>query len=118
MNMLTPLESAALERLLDRPGEGYEFLRQQLPRLTVADRKFTGIGFFTHFALYPSTAIQSIQLESPISGAAAELPGLEHRVGFLLFLQEGAIHTLEGYTHGDDVWPERTDEFRVFKLTD
>ena len=112
--MLTSLESAVIEKFLAREGEAFTLLRAQLPHLTVVDRKFTGVGFFTDFVLSPGASVRPAEIESPLSGVAAQLPGLEHSVGFLLFLERGVIHTLEAYTHADDQWPEKTDEFRIF----
>ena len=49
--MLTPLEKAVLDTLLDKPGAPFDTIRQQLSHAAVAKREFTNVGFFTEFAL-------------------------------------------------------------------
>jgi hypothetical protein len=47
---LTPLEKTVLDTLLDKPGEPFDTIRQQLLHAAIAKREFTGVGFFTEFA--------------------------------------------------------------------
>jgi hypothetical protein len=49
-----------------------------------------------------------------IGDVGAEFPALKHGAGFVLFVRGGVITMLEGYTY-DEAWPERTDEFRLFR---
>jgi len=44
--MLTPLEKAVLDAMLDKSSEPFETVRQQLAQATVAKREFSGVGFF------------------------------------------------------------------------
>ena len=113
--MLTPLEKAALDMLLDRPGEPYGSLRQQLTHASVAKRDFTGVGFFTEFALPADAPVRRDLPDTTIHDVGADVVGVEHGVGFVLFVRAGVISVLEGYTY-TGAWPEVTDEFRVYRL--
>jgi hypothetical protein len=49
-----------------------------------------------------------------IGDVGAEIAGLQLGAGFLLFIRDGVVSFLEGFTY-DESWPERTDEFRIFR---
>jgi hypothetical protein len=52
--MLTPLEKAVLDLMLDSSGEPFDTARKQLTSAVVKNRRFTGVGFFTDFTLAKS----------------------------------------------------------------
>jgi hypothetical protein len=113
--MLTPLESAVLDTMLDTPGEPYETLRRQLSYATVSRRELTGVGFFTEFDLPAAAPVARNLPDMTIGDVGAEMPDLEHGAGFVLFVRAGAAAMLEGYTY-DEKWPEKTETFRLFKM--
>ena len=53
-------------------------------------------------------------MDLAIGDVHSEVRGLQHGAGFILFLRGGAIACLEGYTYGDDSWPEHPDLLRLF----
>jgi hypothetical protein len=113
--MLTPLEKAVIGALLEKSGEPFDTAREQLEHASVTKREFTGVGFFTEFAIADHASIRRDLPDATLGNVRAELPGLEHGAGFLLFIRGGVVTMLEGYTYVDDQWPERIDEFRVFR---
>jgi hypothetical protein len=113
---LTPLESAVLDKLLAQTGEPFDTIRAQLSHASVSSRKFTGVGFFTHFAIGSDAAVRRDLPSAELSGVGAEVAGLSDGAGFLLFIRDGVVSFLEGYTYGDAVWPETITEFSVFEI--
>ena len=112
--MLTPLEKAVLDAMLDKSGEPFETVRQQLAQATVAKREFSGVGFFTHFVVPADARVRHDLPPMEIGDVGAEFPSLQHGAGFLLFIRDGIVSMLEGFTY-DEPWPTNTDEFRVHK---
>lgn len=112
--MLTPLEKAVLDMMLDQPGEPYEVVRRQLAHAKVVGRKFTGVGFFTDFIVPSEAAVQRNLPNMELSGVGAVFPNLKHGAGFLFFIRDGVIKMLEGYTY-DEPWPEEVSEFQLSK---
>ncbi len=107
---LTDLETAILEKLLDGQHPVLRALRQQLPRLTVASRELTGVGFYTTFdVLVRSDALPDKLM---LGDVEASLEGTRHGAGFVLYVNSGALTMLEGYTY-DEPWPL---EVRAFSL--
>jgi len=78
-------------------------LREQFARARLAELRLTGTGFFADFEV-PSE-ISRVDPLSWVGGRAEiDIEGVEHGAGCVLFVGDGAIQTLEGYTY-DDVWP-------------
>jgi hypothetical protein len=112
--MLTPLEKAVLDMLLEKHGEPFDTIRQQLAHASVTKREFTGAGFFTEFALPEHAPVRRDLPDATVGDVGAEVPGLQHGAGFLLFIRGGVVSMLEGYAY-DESWPATTNEFRVFR---
>jgi hypothetical protein len=110
--MLTPLEKAVLDMMLEKPNEQIEIIRQQLAHAQVGRREFTGVGFFTRFLVPSDTAVRRDLPDMEIGNIGAEFPGVQHGAGFVLFIRDGVITMLEGYTY-DEPWPEQISEFSL-----
>jgi hypothetical protein len=113
--MLTPLEKAVIGALLEKSGEPFDTARQQLEHARITKREFTGVGFFTEFAITDDAPIRRDLPDATLGNVGVEFPGVQHGAGFLLFIRGGVVTMLEGYTYAGDQWPERIDEFRVFQ---
>jgi hypothetical protein len=110
--MLTPLEKAVLDAMLDKPGEPFETVRKQLAHAAIANREFSGVGFFTHFVVPPDAPVRRDLPSQEIGHVVAEFPSLQHGAGFVLFIRERVVSMLEGYTY-DEPWPTNTEDFKV-----
>ncbi|SRR6266487_5862003 len=108
---LMPLEAAVLDKLLAKAGEPFDTLREQLAQASVSRREFSGVGFFTNFAIPPDADVRRTPGNAELGPLLADHPQMEHGAGFLLFIREGVICLLEGYSHGDAAWPEDTSKF-------
>jgi hypothetical protein len=49
-----------------------------------------------------------------IQDVAADIHGLDHGAGFMLFIRDGVLSFLEGVASTGD-WPEDTHDFRVYR---
>jgi hypothetical protein len=106
-----PLETAVLDKLLAAPGEPSDTLRAQLAIASVSRREFTGVGFYTHFAIPSGAGVRLSSEDAELGPLLADHPDMEHGAGFLLFVREGIISLLEGYSHGDTAWPDDASQF-------
>jgi len=118
---LTQFERDVLDRILRGDDPVIEALRRQLAAASVSGRQFTGVGFYTDFVVPDDVprvhnVDESLGTESDFEvgdvGAIFEDANVE--VGFILFVRRGRITFLEGYTYGDDTWPEREGKYRLF----
>src|SRR3954468_19580246 len=79
-------------------------LREQLAVATVAKREFTGVGFFTRFDVPPTVSGLPSSRRIIISDVYADVEGLQHGAGFVLFVVDGGLDTLECFTYVEP-WP-------------
>jgi hypothetical protein len=113
MTNLTTLENRVLEMLLRGEDEILAGLRQQAKQAQVSSRKMTGVGFFTNFevpAEVPRVKTRPTFKLGDVNGTA---DNVNQGLGFLLYVRDGALSRLEGYTY-DEPWP---DEVRGLVLT-
>lgn len=72
----------------------------------------TGVGFFTHLD------VPNLELRVPltdrtvISDVIGEIAGLQHGAGFVLYIVDGRMQLLEGYTY-DEPWPKEIVEYSL-----
>ena len=117
MPAFTPLELAALNSIFEETPELAAALRGQLAVATVTERTNSGAGFFTTIAVPHSAA----RVDSPrVLGeeTGARVAGLEHGLGFVLFMNDGRFDTLEGYAYGESTGSLSLDDLApdVFRL--
>ena len=94
----TPLERAVLRAICEAHPVDRAALDRQLSTATVLSRENTGAGFYTRLAIERSfgTPIGGERLRR---GPEVRIDGLEHGMGFILWLKEGYADCLEGYCY-------------------
>ena len=107
-------EEDVMKRLLAGDDEILIKLRGQYEVATIHSRDFTGAGFFTHFRL----AGKSLRLDRRNSFHFGDVIGqkdgsTDDAVGFVLFVKDGILDYLEGYTFGAETWPEDLKDYRL-----
>ncbi len=107
------LEKEALKMLIDKDNKNKEILLKQLIVATIITRNFSGSGFFTQFSIPDNVLKIQEKTLSPLRGVYARINGLKIGVGFLLFLNEGVIDTLECYEYDDMDFPEEITDYSL-----
>lgn len=111
MPELTQLERAVLEKLLAGEHPALAVLRKQADGVTAESRTQSGVGFSTRLRVPHGSPRAALSRERVHLGdVEADIPGLEHGAGFVLFIEDGYLTALEGYTYGEQ-WP--TDDRRA-----
>ena len=110
---LSELERTVVEMLLAGDQPILAVLRAQFDRANVAQREFSGVGFFTHFEIPPDVPRLRGRRSFELGDVHADIPGLSVGVDFILFIREGAIDFLEGFTYGDDRWPDKIEQYTL-----
>ncbi len=96
----TSLEQAVLRAICETHVADRSALEAQLSTATVLRRENTGAGFYTDFSIERASH-PAIGGERMRSGPAAKVDGLKQGMGFILWLKEGYVHHLEGYSYGE-----------------
>jgi hypothetical protein len=98
----TALEMAVLRDLCRRlPPQDRAALEEQIIGISVLNRRNTGAGFFTYFIL---TEKSSNRITVDVKGypTRANIDDTENALGFILWLKNGYVDYLEGYTEALD----------------
>src|SRR5712672_364039 len=114
MNGLNKLELRVLEMLLNGNHSLLSLMRQQVELANVTSREMTGVGFFTKFVI-PDEARLPGNLSFELSDVSGSAKNVTHGVGFVLFIRDGAISMLEGYTY-DEPWPDKLQDLKLIYL--
>jgi hypothetical protein len=109
---MTPLECEVMHMLLCGDEATLLVLRRQMDASRVKERKLTGVGFYTTFAV--PDCIQRVELKRSLhlGDVHAEIDGLQFGAGFVLFVNDGVIDFLEGYTY-EEPWPVEIHRFKL-----
>ena len=114
---LTSLEAEVMNKLLSGDHRVLESLRGQLANAKVSRRELSGAGFYVHFALDKSVVPRATQADTlRLGDVVATIEGLAHGAGFVLFVNDGYLDFLEGYSF-DEPWPERVRGFSTRYVT-
>jgi hypothetical protein len=108
---INPFEAVVLGRLLEGDLPELELLRFQVRSARVR-REWTGAGFWTEFTVDPSTPRLANRGPFQIAGVYGRHPELEAGVGFTLFVDDGAVGSLEGYTY-EEAWPTNLEVLKL-----
>jgi hypothetical protein len=95
----TPLEKAVFVAICETHLADRAVLSTQLASAAFSSRENTGAGFYTHFEV-ERTSPPTIE-HGPLGGPEAKIDGLEHGMGFILWLENGYAKCLEGYCYDE-----------------
>lgn len=97
---LTDLERDAIGRIVAEAPEYRVMLDHQLQSVMVEKRENTGGGFLTTLLVAEAT---TIEIPSPLGlNVYGSIDGMAYGLGFLLFIENGLISLLEGYSVGGE----------------
>jgi hypothetical protein len=110
---LSSLEHEVIATLLRPDHPVFEALRLQFDRCEVAERRLTGVGFFTELSVQIDAAPAPVRPGLlQLNGMVAAIDGLKHGAGFVLWIENGVLATLEGFSY-DEPWPERVNDYSL-----
>ncbi len=112
---MTPLESAILHAFLSGDMPALAALRNQAAAASVRLREFTGVGFFTHFEVPADVPRLPFRGRFVLSDVGADVEGTEYGAGFVLFVEDGVLDCLEGFTYTGE-WPADAQLVRWYCL--
>jgi len=82
-------------------------LRQQYENSTVASRKFDGAGFYTDFKVREGIPPVKEKKRFQIGDVRISMNGVKDAVGVVLFVENGYLSVLDGYSSALDDWPDK-----------
>jgi hypothetical protein len=117
--IFTTLERQIFDWLLAGEYPVLYILRQQLSSSTIKSRQYTGVGFNLYLDVSQKNRdllkLPNVKPTFCIGDVDVEIMVGNHqqKVGFLLWVKNGYMYSLESYTYGDEKWPEMISEFKI-----
>jgi hypothetical protein len=109
------LERAVLSAICEIHSADRAAIEAQLSTATLLGRENTGCGFFTYIET-ERRAVVAIVGERFRHGPQVKVNGLEHGLGFVLWLKEGFVSCLEGYSYGRECTEGIVSETAAFEI--
>jgi hypothetical protein len=106
------LTQQTLQMLLAGDDPALAILRSQLEVAKRRPPEYTGVGFFIHFDVPQEATRLPGNPTIRFGDVIAEIEGLQHGAGFVLFIDNGVLAMLEGYTY-DEPWPEKVSTYKL-----
>lgn len=108
----TSFEMAALEAALAGEHPALNALRAQLDGLSVDKREFTGVGFFLNLRVNHTGIVEPLRIPHRlvVSDVEASIGGLAAGAGIALFVVNGVLELLEGFTYAEP-WPSVVESY-------
>lgn len=103
-------EIKLMKMLLSGEDEVLAKLRKQYEVARVVSREITDAGFFTSFSVDNRSDLCIMNKSFYIGDVDGNVDGIKGAVGFMLFVRNGYITLLEGYTNVIDAWPKSYDK--------
>lgn len=109
----TEIEKAVIQRLLG--DSSLSPLRSSIrwDTIEVKSRSMTGAGFLTEFKSSPELRLfkEGTNLRWGKAGARLNDAGVE--TGYVIYVDDGQVTGIEGYTYGDE-WPTHIDRVELY----
>lgn len=113
---ISPIERQVMLMLLAGEHSTLEALRTQFDRSYISEREYTGLGFFTTFKVRDCLPRLMPPTRIVIGDVCADVEGLEHGCGFILFVDEGLLGILERHLWGDNAFPRNPRYTRLYYI--
>src|SRR6185312_1657386 len=107
MKGFTTLEKDVTQRLIefcDLSDESKQILFRQFEIAELKERRITGAGFFTDFKVPASAPRLTEKMNFHLDAISGEINGVPNAVAFILFIKEGEMRQLEGFTQAILKW--------------
>jgi len=108
---LIALEAEAIRLILEGEDETLRILRSQRSQSKIKEVIRSPAGFYIDY-LVPEECERTAKQSFDISDVKADAPSLSAGIGLVLFIRNGRIETLEGFTY-DEVLESKIDDFSV-----
>jgi hypothetical protein len=100
MRTFWSIERAVLEAAARDYQASADGLHAQMTAAQVTHFENTGAGFFSTVKVSPDAPL--LPDKSLLNAGTGGVGSLEHQMGFLIFIEDGFVTLIEGYTNGDD----------------
>ena len=111
----TELEQAVIGSMLSDHELKPAMSTVNFDAVVVSDREFTGAGFLTEFERSEELRLFDAGVSLRWGKVGARLNASRVETGYLVYVDNGYVTTVEGYTYGDE-WPDQVEQIELYEL--
>jgi hypothetical protein len=112
---VSELEMKVIERFLSDPNLTFLTPSLRWEATKVKDRSMTGAGFLTEFEHSEELKVLGNGVSLRWGKVGARLSSSKIETGYLVYVDDGYLTAVEGYTYGDE-WPPDIDRIEMYEL--
>ncbi len=112
---MTKLEKTIIESMIGDSELTLANPKIHLHKMIVTNREFTGAGFFTEIQRSPDTRLFDEGLSMHWGRVGARLNADAIKTGYLVYVEDGYVTLIEGYTYGDE-WPTEMEGIELYPI--
>ncbi len=100
-------ESIIIEDIINHSPNNKEKLQKQLLSMTVKERKISTYGFSTYFIINnPENVTLGSGIDLKLETDGWKVNSLDRGSGYILWIENGLIHSLEGFSYEEPLQKE------------
>jgi len=111
----TELEKLVIERMLADSDLKPVKSTVNFDAIEAVDRELTGVGFLTDFGHSEEMRLFDGGVSLRWGKVGARLNSSKVETGYLVYVDDGYVTTVEGYTYGDE-WPDKVEQIELYEL--
>jgi len=100
-------------KILNRKQNYFNILFNQYNNSIIKKREFSKTGFFTSFTIDKNFPTIDEKSYFHVGDVIAKVNNNDDIIGFVLFIKNGYIDMLEGYTFGESLFPEKIENYSL-----
>ena len=112
MNKIEQFELEVMNKIMEENLAIEKNLKAQYRFSRVISREFSDYGFYTRFEVTDKKLKLKDHLNMELGNVQAQIAGLKCGAGFVLFIRDGFIKSLECYTY-DEIWPDDIIDYKL-----
>jgi hypothetical protein len=106
------LAHAVVRKILPQTGIDYSTFRYQYENAEVAETRMYRRGFDVRFRMKEDSPAVTVEGQRTYGTVSAQIPGLLNGMGFILWVKDGMIQRLEGYSYEEDL-PDTVEKYTL-----
>lgn len=106
------LDNEIMQKILLENKLYHEILINQFKCYKLIKREFTGCGYYSTFEIIDKT-LKIDEENFNIGNVLVKVAGMDNGIGFILYIADGFINTLECYTFGVEEFPKNIELYEI-----
>ena len=115
-NIPTKLEADVICAIANEAPEISNIISEQFKNRVIVENKVFPSGFYIKYEIKDNIPPIDDTESKVLGNVGAKIPDLKYGMGFALFMKDGYISSLEGYTYNEEPLPADLQKYELYYL--